>query len=202
MREITANTDYPGYLLKCNEELLLDSGKKIKDFQPTLIWLESPTNPLLKILDIKLICDEANKHKIPVVLDNTFTTALIQKPLELGATLSLISTTKFINGHSDALGGAVLTNDEEWNSKMILSQKASLSCDLFIAIGSSLQVYPAVGFPILAKKNGSKLVILNREKTDLDGYADLVINEEIGGFLSENINFINSFDLLNICLII
>ena len=46
--------------------------KKIKDFQPTLIWLESPTNPLLKILDIKLICNEANKHKIPVVLDNTF----------------------------------------------------------------------------------------------------------------------------------
>ena len=101
-----------------------ESIKKIRDLQPTLIWLESPTNPLLKILDIKLICDEAYKHKIPVVLDNTFTTALIQKPLELGATLSLISTTKFINGHSDALGGAVLTNDEEWNSKMLFSQKA------------------------------------------------------------------------------
>ena len=83
--------------------------KEIKDFQPTLIWLESPTNPLLKVLDIELICDEANKYKIPVVLDNTFSTALIQKPLEMGATLSLISTTKFINGHSDALGGAVLT---------------------------------------------------------------------------------------------
>ena len=98
--------------------------KKIKDFQPNLIWLESPTNPLLKVLDIKLICDEANKNNIPVVLDNTFSTALIQKPLELGATLSLISTTKFINGHSDALGGAVLTNNEEWNSKMLFSQKA------------------------------------------------------------------------------
>ncbi len=97
--------------------------KKIQGYQPTLIWLESPTNPLLKILDIRSICEEANKHKIPVVLDNTFTTALIQKPLELGATLSLISTTKFINGHSDALGGAVLTNNEEWNSKMLFSQK-------------------------------------------------------------------------------
>ena len=75
--------------------------------------------------------------------------------------------------------------------EMILSQDSSLSCDLFIAIGSSLQVYPAAGFPILAKKNGAKLIILNREKTDLDDYADLVINEEIGGFLSENINFIN-----------
>ena len=98
--------------------------KEIKNLQPTLIWLESPTNPLLKVLDIKLICDEANKYKIPVVLDNTFSTALIQKPLEIGATLSLISTTKFINGHSDALGGAVLTNNEEWNSKMLFSQKA------------------------------------------------------------------------------
>ena len=72
--------------------------------------------------------------------------------------------------------------------EMNLSQECSLSCDLFIAIGSSLQVYPAAGFPILAKKNGSKLIILNREKTDLDIYADLVINDEIGSFLSKNIN--------------
>ena len=72
--------------------------------------------------------------------------------------------------------------------EMILSQECSLSCDLFITIGSSLQVYPAAGFPILAKKNGSKLIILNREKTDLDIYADLVINDEIGSFLSKNIN--------------
>ena len=98
--------------------------KKISYFEPTLIWLESPTNPLLKVLDIKAICDEANKLEIPVVVDNTFSTALIQKPLDLSATLSVVSTTKFINGHSDALGGAVLTNNEEWNSKMLFSQKA------------------------------------------------------------------------------
>ena len=55
--------------------------------------------------------------------------------------------------------------------EMIESQNATLSCDLFIAIGSSLQVYPAAGFPILAKRNGSDLIILNREPTDLDGYA-------------------------------
>ena len=51
--------------------------KKISDFKPTLIWLESPTNPLLKVLDIKVICDEAKKHQIPVVVDNTFSTAVI-----------------------------------------------------------------------------------------------------------------------------
>ena len=61
---------------------------------------------------------------------------------------------------------------------MIDAQNATLSCDLFIAIGSSLQVYPAAGFPILAKRNGSNLIILNREQTDLDDYADLVLNYE------------------------
>ena len=97
---------------------------KISTCNASLIWLESPTNPLLRVLNIKKICDEAKKYRIPVVVDNTFSTALIQKPLELGATLSIISTTKFINGHSDALGGAVLTMNEEWNKKMLFAQKS------------------------------------------------------------------------------
>jgi NAD-dependent deacetylase len=54
-----------------------------------------------------------------------------------------------------------------------------------------LQVYPAASFPIIAKNNGSRLIILNREETDLDKYADLVINNEIGAFLSENLPLIN-----------
>ena len=68
--------------------------------------------------------------------------------------------------------------------EMMRAEEATVACDLFIAIGSSLQVYPAAGFPVLAKRLGSKLVILNREPTDLDGYADLVINDEIGPTLS------------------
>ena len=96
----------------------------IAEVNPTLIWLESPTNPLLKVLNLKEICEEANSNNIPVVVDNTFCTAIIQNPLDLGATLSLTSTTKFINGHSDALGGAVLTNNEEWNKKMLFAQKS------------------------------------------------------------------------------
>ena len=75
--------------------------------------------------------------------------------------------------------------------EMLKAEKASLSCDLFIAIGSSLQVYPAASFPLVAKKNGSKLVILNREGTDLDKYADLVIHDEIGEFLSKSIKLIS-----------
>ncbi len=101
-----------------------ESLKAIDDIKPALIWLESPTNPLLKVLNLRVICEEANSKKIPVVVDNTFCTAIIQKPLDIGATLSLISTTKFINGHSDVLGGAVLTNNEDWNRKMIFAQKS------------------------------------------------------------------------------
>tara|TARA_Y100001968_G_C19422342_1_gene752454 strand:+ start:169 stop:1335 length:1167 start_codon:yes stop_codon:yes gene_type:complete len=96
----------------------------IDDLMPAMIWLETPTNPLLKIIDIQKVCHKANKHKIPVVVDNTFATSLIQRPLDLGATLSLNSTTKYINGHSDALGGAVFTQDQLWDKRMKFSQKA------------------------------------------------------------------------------
>jgi NAD-dependent deacetylase len=65
------------------------------------------------------------------------------------------------------------------------AQSESKSCDLFIAIGSSLVVYPAAGFPAVAKQNGSRLVILNRDPTDLDYLADLVLNLEIGPTLGE-----------------
>lgn len=64
--------------------------------------------------------------------------------------------------------------------EMARAQDATLACDLFIAIGSSLVVFPAAGFPLMAKQNGAQLVILNRDPTDMDRYADLVINAEIG----------------------
>ena len=68
---------------------------------------------------------------------------------------------------------------------MHASEQAAHDCDLFIAIGSSLVVYPAAGFPILAKQAGAKLVIINRDPTDLDRHADLVLNEEIGPTLGD-----------------
>ena len=72
--------------------------------------------------------------------------------------------------------------------EMQIAEKASIDCELFIAIGSSLKVYPAAGLPILAKNNGAKLVILNREPTELDSIANKVINKEIGETLSK-LNF-------------
>ncbi len=92
--------------------------------KPAMIWLESPTNPLLKVIDLAAVCDAAAAEKITVVVDNTFATALLQRPLELGATLSLTSTTKYINGHSDALGGVVCSDDPQWQQKMVFAQKA------------------------------------------------------------------------------
>jgi NAD-dependent deacetylase len=72
--------------------------------------------------------------------------------------------------------------------EMRRARDATLACDLFIAIGSSLVVYPAAGFPAIAKENGAQLVILNREPTDLDDLADLVLNLEIGPTLGEAAN--------------
>jgi cystathionine beta-lyase/cystathionine gamma-synthase len=97
---------------------------RIAEIKPALVWLESPTNPLLKILDIAAISEVAHRVGATVVMDNTFASSLLQKPLDLGADLSLLSTTKYTNGHSDALGGAVCSNSAEWQEKMIFAQKA------------------------------------------------------------------------------
>lgn len=98
--------------------------QQIQRLRPTLVWLESPTNPLLKVVDIAGISAVAQAVGAPVLVDNTFASPYLQRPLELGATLSLSSTTKYINGHSDCLGGIVATNDPGWHAGMIFAQKA------------------------------------------------------------------------------
>jgi len=77
-----------------------------------LIWLESPSNPLLTVADLEVICAAPRKRGTIVAVDNTFATPLNQKPLEFGATVSLQSATKFIGGHSDLLAGVATTKDE------------------------------------------------------------------------------------------
>jgi cystathionine gamma-lyase len=76
-----------------------------------LVWLETPSNPLLRIIDIRACASIARRAGVLTVVDNTFATPCLQRPLELGADIVLHSTTKYINGHSDALGGAVVVND-------------------------------------------------------------------------------------------
>jgi cystathionine gamma-lyase len=78
-----------------------------------MVWLESPTNPLLKVADIRALAKRGHEVGAMVVVDNTFATPIFQRPLELGADLVIHSTTKYLNGHSDVVGGAVMTNDDD-----------------------------------------------------------------------------------------
>jgi cystathionine beta-lyase/cystathionine gamma-synthase len=76
-----------------------------------LVWIETPTNPLLKVVDLKAISALAHEHHILVGVDNTFASPYLQRPLEHGADLVMHSTTKFLGGHSDVVGGALVTSD-------------------------------------------------------------------------------------------
>ncbi len=80
--------------------------------KPKIIWLETPSNPLLRIVDIKKIVEQAKSCGALVAVDNTFLSPIFQKPLDLGADIVVHSTTKYINGHSDVVGGAVIAKDE------------------------------------------------------------------------------------------
>ena len=89
-----------------------------------MIWLESPTNPLLKICDIKAISEVASRHHAITVVDNTFMSPYFQNPLQLGADVVLHSATKYLGGHSDVLGGAIMTSNEEIYAKAKFNQNA------------------------------------------------------------------------------
>ncbi|MBI4595568.1 MAG: PLP-dependent transferase [Candidatus Tectomicrobia bacterium] len=89
-----------------------------------LIWLESPTNPLMKLCDIKAISDMARKKNVLVAVDNTFMSPFYQQPLLLGADIVIHSTTKYINGHSDSVGGAIMLSDEEIYNRLKFHQNA------------------------------------------------------------------------------
>ncbi|MGZ0745945.1 trans-sulfuration enzyme family protein [Haloparvum sp. AD34] len=83
------------------------------DASTELVWIESPTNPLLKVCDVEALGDLAAEHDATFAVDNTFATPYGQRPLELGADVSVYSTTKFVNGHSDSVGGVIATADED-----------------------------------------------------------------------------------------
>ncbi|MCB0495369.1 MAG: cystathionine gamma-synthase [Cyclobacteriaceae bacterium] len=91
---------------------------------PKFIFLESPTNPLLRISDIEAIASMARNNKVMVVVDNTFATPYFQNPLTLGADFVMHSTTKYIGGHSDVIGGVVVTNHLEWKEKLDFARMA------------------------------------------------------------------------------
>jgi cystathionine beta-lyase len=90
-----------------------------------LIWVETPTNPMMNIIDIKAVSEIARKHNILLAVDNTFSTPYLQNPLDLGADLVMHSLTKYIAGHSDVIMGALATSDKALAEKLKFIQNAS-----------------------------------------------------------------------------
>ncbi|MEZ8078198.1 MAG: PLP-dependent aspartate aminotransferase family protein, partial [Candidatus Poseidoniaceae archaeon] len=99
--------------------------EKVAQQNTKVLWLESPTNPLLSIHDIKKLASQAKARGWIVVVDNTFASPVLQRPLDLGADIVLHSTTKYIGGHSDVVGGCVIIRDEQLIERLKFLQNAA-----------------------------------------------------------------------------
>ncbi len=109
----------------------LDSRKKIEAaIKPNtkMIWLETPSNPLLNIVDLEMVADVARKHKLLTVIDNTFASPYFLRPIEFGIDLVVHSTTKYLNGHCDVVGGAVVTSTDELSKRVQFLLNAMGTC--------------------------------------------------------------------------
>ncbi len=103
----------------------LDSFRKAITPETRLVWVETPTNPLLKLIDLKALAAITRKAGVLLAVDNTFASPYFQKPLLLGADIIVHSTTKYIAGHSDLIGGAVVVSDEELYKQLKYYQNAT-----------------------------------------------------------------------------
>jgi len=90
-----------------------------------MIWVETPTNPMMNIIDIQAVADLGRKHGVPVAVDNTFASPFIQNPLDLGADIVMHSVTKYLGGHSDVVMGALVVNDDSLAERLVFLQNAS-----------------------------------------------------------------------------
>ena len=94
--------------------------------ETALIWVETPTNPRMTICDVRAVADIAERYDTRLGVDNTFASSYFQRPLELGADVVAHSTTKYLNGHSDSLGGAVITNDDDLAEEIAFQQQVGI----------------------------------------------------------------------------
>ena len=102
----------------------LDVVERSMTSRTRMLWLESPTNPLLRVVDIDAVSEIAHSHGAMVCVDNTFATPYLQQPLHLGADVVVHSATKYIGGHSDVVGGAVMTNRDDLEKQLRFHQNA------------------------------------------------------------------------------
>lgn len=169
-----------------------------------MVWIESPTNPLLKLTDIRSVCKVAKANGSLVVVDNTFMSPAFQRPLELGADIVMHSATKYLGGHSDLVGGILATNSDEIAAEMRFHQNAvgaipgPFDCFLALrglktlavrmqaharnaqAIAEYLEAHPAVRqviYPGLASHPQHALA-----KSQMNGFGGMISFEIKGGF--------------------
>lgn len=105
----------------------MENAEKIEDFisdKTKLIWVETPTNPMMNIIDIETVSKIAKKHQVLFAVDNTFATPYLQNPLDLGADIVMHSATKYLGGHSDVVMGALIVNDKELADKLYFIQNS------------------------------------------------------------------------------
>jgi cystathionine gamma-synthase len=167
-----------------------------------LVWVETPSNPLLKIVDIAAVAAAAHDAGARVVVDNTFATPALQRPLELGADAVVHSVTKYLAGHSDLIGGAIVTSDPEWTERLAflvnavgavpgpmdcylalrgvktLAVRMRAHCEGAGAIARFLSAHPkvtAVHYPGLATHPGHD--VASRQMSDFGG----IVSFEVAG---------------------
>lgn len=106
----------------------MENAARIEDYinkKTKLIWVETPTNPMMNIIDIKVAANIAKKHKVLLAVDNTFATPYLQLPLDLGADIVMHSATKYLGGHSDVVMGALIVKDKDLADRLYFIQNAS-----------------------------------------------------------------------------
>jgi cystathionine beta-lyase/cystathionine gamma-synthase len=184
-----------------------------------LIWIETPTNPLLKVTDLDSVGKIAKKHGILYGVDSTFSTPALLRPLEFGADITMHSTTKYLSGHNQIIGGVLITNDDELNEKFKFIQKSvgavpspfdcwltllgikTLSlrmkrhCENAQAIAEFLEAHPKVErvtYPGLRSHPQFDIA-----KDQMDGYSGM-ISMELKGGIPSGIEFMNSLELCSL----
>ncbi|KAB7732011.1 cystathionine gamma-synthase [Rudanella paleaurantiibacter] len=185
-----------------------------------MVWIETPTNPLLRIVDIAAIAQITKTRNIQLVVDNTFASPYLQNPLDLGADIVVHSVTKYIGGHSDTVMGAIITNDDETTNRLRFIQNACGAVpgpqDCFLAlrgiktlhvrmdrhcqnaqrVAEYLQKHPKVSqvyYPGLPNHPGHELA-----KKQMRGFGGMVSFELVGDSLPEAVRVMESFEVFSL----
>jgi cystathionine gamma-lyase/cystathionine beta-lyase len=189
----------------------MDTSKSIEEaVRPNtkMLWIETPSNPLLNVVDLEMVVDIARRHSLLTVIDNTFATPCFLRPIEYGIDLVVHSTTKYLNGHSDVVGGAVVTTTDELSQKVQFLLNAMGTCaapfdcwlvlrgietlpvrmrqheENALAVANYLESHPKVKrvlYPGLKSHSGHKIA-----KRQMKGFGGIVSFEPEGGIEAAN----------------